>query len=202
MFLQRLTQWFTTAFSRIASHVRDAFTYDDEHDEHEPAMSGHTRMAPHNFMSADYLLPPNWLEDARRLRPQLLAPDVTPQRRPLEKPPLEKSEKQKQQLSGPSRVTGTNGQAAGQAARIGTPQPQQPSRPTPPAQPVQAIPTSPADAATPQDTLDDLLHRRLMSLKHLVRLGVYNEGFTSGRTPEQYHRSLGIDEFDDDLGEE
>lgn len=36
-----------------------------------------------------------------------------------------------------------------------------------------------------------------MSLKHLVRLGVYNEGFASGRTPEQYHHSLGIDGYDD-----
>lgn len=190
MFLQRLTKWFTKTVSRMVARVRDALTYDAER---EPIMSSsYSRVTQHSFVSSEYLLPPNWLEDARRLRPQLLAPDMPPYRRPIENQPSEKPERQP--LSGQSLTAGTNGQAA----RAGTPQPQQPTRPAPPSQPVRAVPASPADAAAHDDALHDvLLRRRLMSLKHLVRLGVYNEGFASGRTPEQYHRSLGIDGYDD-----
>jgi hypothetical protein len=36
--------------------------------------------------------------------------------------------------------------------------------------------------------------RRLLGLKYLVRLGIYNEGFDASSTPDQYQRSLGIDE--------
>ena len=36
--------------------------------------------------------------------------------------------------------------------------------------------------------------RRLMSLKYLVRIGLYNEGFAPSDVPEQYQRSLGVDD--------
>ncbi len=36
--------------------------------------------------------------------------------------------------------------------------------------------------------------RRLLGLKYLVRLGIYNEGFDASTTPDQYQRSLGMDE--------
>ena len=187
MFLQRLTQWFTNLFSRIASHLRDAVTADAER---EPVMSAHSFPTSDTFTPADYLLPPNWLEDARRMRPQLLAPDAA-QRRPLEKP-------EKPQTPGKPRSTGANGEPA----HVGATQPPQTPRSTPPSQPTRTASTSPADAAQ-HDTLDDLLlRRRLMSLKHLVRLGIYNEGFHSERTPEQYHRSLGIEEYGDDQSAE
>lgn len=193
MFLQRLTKWFTKTVSRIISHIHDALTYEPVR---EPVMSGHARTAPPSLMSADYLLPPNWLEDSRRLRPQLLTPDAPAQRRPVEKQSLERPEKP--QLSGQARMTG----ASGQAARVGAPQPQQPSRAIPPSQAGRTIPASPADTNAHHDLVDDqVLRRRLMSLKHLVRLGIYNEGFASGLTPEQYHHSLGIDD-DDGIGEE
>jgi len=194
MFLQRLTKWIKNTLSRIISHVRTAFTYEAEG---EPVASNYTQVTEHSFVSADYLLPPNWLEDARRLRPQLLTPDETSRRRPLETTPLERAEKQ--QLPSQSLTAGTNNQAA----RVGSSQAQQPPRPAPPAQPTRAIPASPKDVTSHDETADDqALHRRLMSLKHLVRLGVYNEGFASGRTPEQYHHSLGIDEYDDEMGGE
>jgi len=41
---------------------------------------------------------------------------------------------------------------------------------------------------------DQLLRRSLMSLRHLVRLGIYNEGFATGTLPEQYLHSVGLDE--------
>lgn len=40
-------------------------------------------------------------------------------------------------------------------------------------------------------------YRRLMALKRLVRMGIYNEGFDPNRVPEQYLNSLGRG---DDLG--
>jgi hypothetical protein len=36
--------------------------------------------------------------------------------------------------------------------------------------------------------------RRLLALRYLVRVGVYNEGFVAGDTPDQYQRSLGLGE--------
>jgi hypothetical protein len=36
--------------------------------------------------------------------------------------------------------------------------------------------------------------RRLMALKYLVRLGIYNEGFANSSVPDQYQHSLGMDE--------
>src|SRR2546430_13534041 len=122
MFLQRLTKWFKETFSRIVSHMRAAFTYDAER---EPVVSNYTQVTEHSFVSADYLLPPNWLEDARRLRPHLLTPDETSLRRPLETKPVEKAEKQ--QLPSQGRTTGTNNQAA----RVGSSQAQQTFRPAP-----------------------------------------------------------------------
>ena len=41
---------------------------------------------------------------------------------------------------------------------------------------------------------DQILRRSLMSLRHLVRLGIYNEGFSSSKIPEQYLHSVGLDE--------
>ncbi len=48
---------------------------------------------------------------------------------------------------------------------------------------------------------DYAARRRLMALKHLVRMGVYNEGFQRDAAPEQYRQSMGLDgEIGDDFG--
>jgi hypothetical protein len=51
----------------------------------------------------------------------------------------------------------------------------------------------PPDGTTDQPTSDES-GRRLMALKYLVRLGIYNEGFASSSVPDQYQHSLGMDE--------
>ncbi len=39
-----------------------------------------------------------------------------------------------------------------------------------------------------------IARRRLLFLRYLVRRNVYNEGFSAGQAPQQYHRSLGMDD--------
>jgi hypothetical protein len=50
----------------------------------------------------------------------------------------------------------------------------------------------PADAD--DQPASDESARRMMALKYLVRLGIYNEGFASSSVPDQYQHSLGMDE--------
>lgn len=63
----------------------------------------------------------------------------------------------------------------------------QPLPPRPPTRPDERSSVS----FGPAGTSDQILHRRLMGLKRLVRLGIYNEGFDPTSIPEQYHFSLG-----------
>jgi hypothetical protein len=49
-------------------------------------------------------------------------------------------------------------------------------------------------AGTNDQPASDEGGRRLMALKYLVRLGIYNEGFASSSVPDQYQHSLGMDE--------
>lgn len=59
----------------------------------------------------------------------------------------------------------------------------------------------PPSPAAPSEQGDYAARRRLMALKHLVRMGVYNEGFQQGAAPDQYRQSLGLDdELGNDLG--
>jgi hypothetical protein len=74
----------------------------------------------------------------------------------------------------------------------------------PAGQPSAPHPTPPASAADgtralPEagDNLDEGLRRRLRSLRFLVRHGVYSEGFSSDRVPEQYRASLGLGDEDE-----
>lgn len=53
-------------------------------------------------------------------------------------------------------------------------------------------PAAPPDAPSGGD--ETQARRRLMSLKYLVRIGLYNEGFAPSDVPEQYQRSLGVDD--------
>lgn len=82
------------------------------------------------------------------------------------------------------------------------------TQPAPPSQPAQPIRLTPAslDAQNESGVPDQALYRRLMSLKRLVRLGIYGEGFDGNNVPEQYLHSLGRDDdFDagwDELPEE
>ena len=67
----------------------------------------------------------------------------------------------------------------------------QPVLPAPPSQPLRAEPVPPALERTSEDFA---LRRRLVSFKQLVRMGVYNEGFHKDAVPEQYARSLDLED--------
>jgi hypothetical protein len=64
--------------------------------------------------------------------------------------------------------------------------------------PSQALPPS-RSAQTSLDSAEgtDETQRKLIFLRYLVRHGVYNEGFANNGIPEQYHRSLGLDDSGD-----
>lgn len=77
----------------------------------------------------------------------------------------------------------------------------QPLRREPPLSKPRVGPQPPAPAA-PSAREEYAQRRRLMALKHLVRMGVYNEGFQRQQAPEQYRQSMGLgDDQADNLGE-
>jgi hypothetical protein len=67
----------------------------------------------------------------------------------------------------------------------------QPAQPAPQSQPLRAEPALPALERTSEDYA---LRRRLVSFKQLVRMGIYNEGFHRDAVPEQYARSLDLED--------
>jgi hypothetical protein len=87
----------------------------------------------------------------------------------------------------PSRSRPLKGDESAAPAAV-TPATQVPARPAPPAQPV-IISAAFEEAAGASEE-----QRSLRSLKYLVRIGLYNEGFTSSQVPDQYQHSLGLDE--------
>ena len=190
MLVQRLTQRFATLRSWLAARLRAAMA------SLRSAGHGATSGASPRDGRLSTQQSGSWLDDAHRLR----------QRR--------------------STALATADQNHGKQAASGEPRPATPTRPivpstsasTPPADarparpwqfpahptstptPVPITPPQPAAAAHSSRELDEVqARRRLMSLKYLVRIGLYNEGFAPSALPEQYRRNLGTS---DELADE
>lgn len=58
-----------------------------------------------------------------------------------------------------------------------------------------------AESAAQGSAYDRVTRQRLMALRRLVRMGIYNEGFASDHVPAQYYFSLGRDQQDDPADE-
>ncbi len=184
MFVRRLMQWLTGLLASARRVSRGA-----------PA----TEIADAGAVSLPIT---NWLADARRVRPArgvAMAPVAGLRERAM--PPRLRS-----------GAIGREQVAAGRSRPLETPpgaQPpsrgdqaaqQQPTPAAPQSQPLAPRPDFPALEPAPTLGDDAVLHRQLTAFKQLVRLGVYNEGFRRDALPEQYARSLGMDDrLDDDF---
>lgn len=187
MFVHRLTRWFSQRITSLTAHFRAAKL---QQPEQQLVLSGSaTRAAALGESSGS-----RWLADAQRMRPRRTADPLPLQPNPSVTPP--------ERVQPPQADTERRHPAASRSRPL-----QSSVRPTtPPPTPEQATPVSqpaqPTHAVQPvysasDGELDDMLLRRLRSLRFLVRHGVYNEGFASANVPEQYRASLGLDDVDE-----
>jgi hypothetical protein len=176
MFVQRLLRWFAALPARLSSRPVAIPTREVVH-------AGQTRTTAAHGQSArpsGGLATARWLDDARRLRPVRRGPAGSAEHtRPIARP-------------------SAGGESRRERESAIRPRPTPPlERSVKPAQPSQ--PLAPA-AAMPPPSHHSPAQRELLALRHLVRLGIYNEGFTNNRVPEQYRHSLGLnDSSDEDL---
>lgn len=165
MFVQRLQRWLRKlAASLFHSHSTD------------PLPPERTAVLSASLRGDGQAAGPggaSWLDDGRRLRP-----------RPS--PPAKLDQRWNTRPAAPRRPVPTQPQqkpAEPAARREDTAVPTQPIHASEP--PLSAFgSTSPTTDGQPD-------YRRLIALKRLVRLGIYNEGFDPSQVPEQYLQSLG-----------
>jgi hypothetical protein len=183
MLMQRLTETLARLRSWIAGRVRAL-----SRAERREVVAAAPRESRVNLQQ-----PRSWLDDAHRLRPRRSPAATTEQihgkpaprremrpgvpTRPIVPPTAPRSQQ-------PSPVRPRQ-LPAHPALPAPTPAPASTPAPIPPAVP------QPAAANTPDDDAAQT-RRQLLSLRYLVRLGLYNEGFAPDEVPEQYHRSLGM----------
>ena len=192
MLTQRFAHWVSRVVVSLAGHFRPAALA--RHD-HEMVLTGAVpaHSAPH--AAASDLFASRWLADAQRMRPPRRPKDVTP-RGAVPESGATFPEHMECRSPTPSRSR-LGGQGDKPSA---LPAGQQQPAVQPPA-PHSAPPSAAADDTPPLpetgDNLDEGLRRRLRSLRFLVRHGVYSEGFSSDRVPEQYRASLGMSDDDE-----
>lgn len=174
MFVQRLLRWFAALPARLFSRPVDTPSREVVH-------AGQARTAAHGraYRPSGGLATARWLDDARRLRPSRLRLADSGER------------------ARPAACPSAGGEPRRERESVSRP------RPTPPLEHV-AKPTQPSQPAAPAAAMPAQPHhspagRELLALRHLVRLGIYNEGFTNAAVPEQYRHSLGLDGSDEDL---
>jgi hypothetical protein len=176
MFVQRLLRWFAALPARLSSRPVDIPAREVVHAGQTRATVAHDP----SYRPSGGLATARWLDDARRLRPVRLRPAGLGERaRPTTRP-------------------SAGGESRRERESAARPRPTPPlERSMKPAQPSQPVAPAPA-AAMPPLPHHSPAERELLALRHLVRLGIYNEGFTNGAAPEQYRHSLGLDDSGDD----
>lgn len=175
MFVQRLLRWLAALPARLSSRQVDIPSREVVHAGQTRATAAHGQ----STRPSGGLASARWLDDARRLRPVRLRPAGSGERAHPTARPSSGGESRRERESSASR-----------------PRPAPPlERSVKPAQPSQ--PLAPA-AAMPPPPHHSPTQRELLALRHLVRLGIYNEGFVNNRVPEQYRHSLGLDDSSDE----
>ena len=180
MIVRRFAQWLTALLSRLTRRV------------FARASAGAAR--PNAVTAAvQPLRISNWLADGRRLRPARAVPMTQiagSRERAVASRPRGGDAGLEQVGAGRLRPQGTAPSTPPPAhgeRTIKQPSPQT----APQSQPLPAEPSLPALARTSEEYA---LRRQLQSFKQLVRLGIYNEGFSKDSVPEQYARSLELGE--------
>jgi hypothetical protein len=192
MLTQRFAHWVSRVVVSLAGHFRPAAPA--RHD-HEMVLTGAmpAQSAPHAATSD--LFASRWLADAQRMRPPRRSKDVTPRGAvPESGATFPEHMERCSPTPSRSRLGGQGDKPSALPAGQQQPSVQSPA-------PHSAPPSAAADDTPPLsetgDNLDEGLRRRLRSLRFLVRHGVYSEGFSSDRVPEQYRASLGMSDDDE-----
>ena len=179
MLVQRLTNRLANLLSRLTERLRTVLTSLVPGDQRLGAEASPRERRLGTQQSG------SWLDDAHRLRPRRAALATADPNRGKHAAPADPRP----------------------APRSGTPTrpiipPAPPSEEPAPTRPwvfpahaaLTPAPQQPAAASGALNGDEVQARRRLMSLKYLVRIGLYNEGFAPSDVPEQYQRSLGVDD--------
>ena len=199
MFVQRLTNWLRRIFASLSTRVRAAPSL--RHDD-STVMSGCTTGQRAHEQNGSGASSGSWLADGRALRPRPVPQSASEPRwtvrgvAPRQQPPVDQPRRAMPGQPVPAHPAAEATPADAAPARA-----QQPPQPAPPSQPARLTSAS-LHAPDDSDIHDQALYRRLMSLKRLVRLGIYGEGFDAQHVPEQYLHSLGRDDDFDTFGSE
>jgi hypothetical protein len=202
MFLHRLRQLLSQVFMRLSRRLHSSSTNSPERESQLATPAGYHQSTVTN-LPASGLASARWLDDTRRMRPRSSTTDgwaardgqnpSTRSGRP-NTVPLASLRPQDRAVGRPNSTHETSAPTSRPEYPTMPPAGSGTSAPTPRAPtPRPEYPTMPP-ASTDDQPASNEGGRRLMALKYLVRLGIYNEGFASSSVPDQYQHSLGMDE--------
>ena len=186
MLVRRFQQWLTRFLSRLTHRLRGRPPVQAQRDA---VLSG---ARCQSAASAGHTSGGNWLDDGRRLRPG------------VERPRPERANQASQAPTAAGDASFRTPKGSRPRAATGQSEPPlPPSADAPALKPPALVPPTPPLIASVSfevgaDERDAQMRRGLASLKYLVRLGIYNEGFKGERVPEQYQRSVGMGESPQD----
>ena len=184
MFLHRLKQLFSRIFMRLLGREHRSSPNPRSAPSQAAISVGRRQTVAANIPTSG-LASGHWLDDTRRMRPQI--------------PPwaLSDSPRESRHLSQPNTfpiaASCPPDRAAGPVAPTYEP------THDPALLPAQTEPETTQPAGMRNVLPHEVRHRQLTALKYLIRLGVYNEGFSGGNVPEQYQHSMGMYEAGDEF---
>ncbi|HLZ24128.1 MAG TPA: hypothetical protein VKQ30_18595 [Ktedonobacterales bacterium] len=191
MIVQHLPRWLRKVVASLFHHTHSTHLLPPER---TAVLSATLRGDVHSTSTASA----SWLDDGRRLRLRPSPPAKLDQRwNPRAATPRQPVPTQPQ----PGRAPSLRPAAEQPAPELPRPNPAEPAatraEPAPPTQPAPTNDTPLTAFGASSSMAEQYMYRRLMALRRLVRMGIYNEGFDPNRVPEQYLYSLGRE---DDLG--
>jgi hypothetical protein len=178
MFLHRLRQLLSQVFMRLTRRLHSSSTDSPECESQLATPAVYLQSTVTN-LPASGLASARWLDDTRRMRPRSSTTDGWAARN---------SQNPSTRSGRPNTVPLASLRPQDRALGR-TNSTHEISAPTPRPE----FPTMPP-AGTDDQPASNASGRRLMALKYLVRLGIYNEGYESSSVPDQYQHSLGMDE--------
>jgi hypothetical protein len=195
MFLQRLKQLWSRVVSRLAACLHSSSSTEVLGRDGQPAEAAYPHQSAGPGMPSGGFASGHWLDDNRRIRPQLTpSPEGWVAR--------DRQARMSRSLR-PDSSSFTSSRSLDGADEHSRPAYEQsaPTTASPKEESASLLPLEPGNGDRVEENSarldDEETRRRLLGLKYLVRLGIYNEGFAASGTPDQYQHSLGMDEPED-----
>lgn len=188
MIVQRLFRWFSRVFESLRGRNRQVSVRGSER---LVAAGSQAAQGRGNTPSRGATMAVSWLDDSLRLRPHAdttISPDLgwankrSRQHSPSTEHATQATPLSQQNPPAPHTIEATTPTTQG-PLKSGLSHSQQDGT----RQPLQPVSTAPATTET-RSGMDDA-QRRLIFLRYLVRQGIYNEGFSRAKLPEQYRYS-------------